>query len=64
MFSTAESIVDKAVALDHVGGLYGGNQQATQFLCLLLKLLQLGPDKDIILEFVENEDFKYTTPSS
>jgi hypothetical protein len=28
-------------------------------MCLLLKLLQLQPDKEIIVEFIKNEDYKY-----
>jgi hypothetical protein len=36
-----------------------GNLQPTEFICLLLKLLQLLPEKEIIIEFVKQEDFKY-----
>jgi len=28
-------------------------------LCLLLKMLQIQPDEDIILELVKNKDYKY-----
>ena len=28
-------------------------------MCLLLKLLQLQPEKEIIVEFIKNEDYKY-----
>ena len=28
-------------------------------MCLLLKLLQIQPEKDIIVEFIKNEEFKY-----
>lgn len=31
----------------------------THFMCLILKLLQLQPDKEIIVEFIKNEDYKY-----
>ena len=31
----------------------------TEFMCLLLKLLQLQPEKEIIVEFIKNEDYKY-----
>eukprot|EP01133_Synstelium_polycarpum_P008146 gene8146-9562_t len=47
------------MALDNCGGTYGGNKQPTHFLCLMLKMLQIQPDKDIIIEFIQNEDFKY-----
>lgn len=53
---TAETIVDKAVALKYCGGVYAGNIKPTPFLCLCLKLLQLQPEKEIILEFIQNED--------
>lgn len=41
--------------------LVGGNQQPTPFLCLLLKMLQLQPELEIILEFIRNDDYKYIT---
>ena len=56
---TSELIIDKAIALKYIGGSYGGQNHPTDFLCLVLKLLQLQPEKDIILEFIHNEDFKY-----
>ncbi|KAI9138166.1 Pre-mRNA-splicing factor 38, partial [Paraphysoderma sedebokerense] len=55
---TAETIIDKAVVLDAIGG-SSGNQKPTDFICLILKLLQLQPSKDIIIEYLKNEDFKY-----
>jgi pre-mRNA-splicing factor 38A len=45
--------------LKSVGGIYGGNVKPTPFLCLILKMLQIQPEKDIIIEFIRNEDFKY-----
>ncbi|KAK9735495.1 hypothetical protein RND81_04G209100 [Saponaria officinalis] len=56
---TAETLVDKAMELDHVGGTYGGNRKPTPFLCLVLKMLQIQPEKDIVVEFIKNEDYKY-----
>ena len=56
---SAETLVDKACALDSMGGTYGGNNQPTPFLCLTLKLLQIQPEKDIIVEYIKNEDYKY-----
>jgi pre-mRNA-splicing factor 38A len=58
---TAELLVDKALALDHIGGVYGGNVQPTPFLCLAQKMLQIQPDKDIVVEFIKNEDYKLVT---
>lgn len=56
---TAELLVDKAMQLKYIGGVYGGNIKPTPFLCLVLKMLQIQPEKDIIVEFIRQEDFKY-----
>lgn len=56
---TAATIIDKAVELKYYGGTYGGNLIPTKFLCLLLKMLQLQPEKEIVYEFIQNEDFPY-----
>ena len=45
--------------LRYCGGVYGGNLKPTSFLCLVLKMLQLQPEKEIIIELIKNEDFKY-----
>ncbi|KAJ1483612.1 Pre-mRNA-splicing factor 38 [Baffinella frigidus] len=45
--------------LDHIGGTFGGNIKPVPFIQLVLKLLQIQPDKDIIVEFIKNEEFKY-----
>eukprot|EP00013_Stygamoeba_regulata_P013538 CAMPEP_0177676034 /NCGR_PEP_ID=MMETSP0447-20121125/27548_1 /TAXON_ID=0 /ORGANISM="Stygamoeba regulata, Strain BSH-02190019" /LENGTH=407 /DNA_ID=CAMNT_0019184519 /DNA_START=51 /DNA_END=1274 /DNA_ORIENTATION=- len=55
----AETLVDKAVELDHYGGAYGGNNLPTDFLCLLLKMLAIQPEREIVLEFLKNEDYRY-----
>uniref|UniRef100_A0A914HC58 Pre-mRNA-splicing factor 38 n=1 Tax=Globodera rostochiensis TaxID=31243 RepID=A0A914HC58_GLORO len=56
---SAETVVDRAIELRYIGGIYAGNIKPAQFLCLTLKLLQLQPDKDIIIEFIRQDDFKY-----
>ncbi|CAH8876117.1 unnamed protein product [Trichobilharzia szidati] len=56
---TAELLVDKAVELRYVGGVYSGNVKPTPFLCLTLKMLQIQPDKDIVIEFIKQEPYKY-----
>lgn len=56
---TAETLVDKAMELDHFGGTYGGNRKATPFMCLMMKMLQIQPEKEIVVEFIKNEDYKY-----
>ena len=50
---TAETLVDKGMQLTHVGGTYGGNRKPTKFMCLVLKMLQIQPEKEIILEFIK-----------
>lgn len=56
---TAELLVDKAVELKYVGGTYSGLTKPTPFICLVLKMLQIQPDKDIVIEFIKQEDYKY-----
>jgi pre-mRNA-splicing factor 38A len=51
-------VVDKAVELKYIGGVSGGNIRPSPFLCLILKMLQICPEKDIIVEFIKNEEFK------
>ncbi len=53
---TAESLLDKAVVLKYCGGTYAGNVKPTNFLCLVCKMLQLQPEKEIVLEYIQNED--------
>lgn len=55
---SAETLVDKAVALRAAGGTYGGGQKPTEFLCLILKMLQIQPDKAIVIEFIKSDDYK------
>ncbi|KAI0320516.1 PRP38 family-domain-containing protein [Amylostereum chailletii] len=55
---TAETIIDKAIELRNIGGVYG-NQRPTEFLCLLLKLLQIQPEKEILVEYLQADEFKY-----
>mmetsp|Transcript_40288 Transcript_40288/g.38755 ORF Transcript_40288/g.38755 Transcript_40288/m.38755 type:complete len:114 (+) Transcript_40288:73-414(+) len=56
---TAETIVDKAFDLKYVGGTYGGNRRPSKFLCLLMKMLQIQPEPEIVMEFIKNKDYKY-----
>ena len=56
-------MVEKAALLTHFGGVYSGSIKPTPFLCLTLKLLQIQPDKDIIIEFIQQDDFKFDAPS-
>ncbi|KAL8836055.1 MAG: hypothetical protein Q9170_003068 [Blastenia crenularia] len=54
----AATLCDKAAQLTYIGGTYG-QQKPTPFLCLLFKLLQLLPEKDIILLYLRQREFKY-----
>jgi pre-mRNA-splicing factor 38A len=52
----AATLCDRAVELTCIGGTYGGMGKPTPFLCLAFKLLQLGPEKEVILEFLNFSD--------
>ncbi|VDN59077.1 unnamed protein product [Dracunculus medinensis] len=56
---TGELLVDKGMEIRFVGGIYAGNVKPTPFLCLVLKMLQIQPEKDIIVEFIRQEEYKY-----
>ena len=56
---SAETLVDRAVEINSVGAMYGEPRRPTDFVCLLLKLLQIAPDRDIVLEFIRQDEFKY-----
>eukprot|EP00547_Thalassionema_nitzschioides_P015605 CAMPEP_0194256750 /NCGR_PEP_ID=MMETSP0158-20130606/37462_1 /TAXON_ID=33649 /ORGANISM="Thalassionema nitzschioides, Strain L26-B" /LENGTH=316 /DNA_ID=CAMNT_0038995565 /DNA_START=27 /DNA_END=974 /DNA_ORIENTATION=- len=58
--SAADVLEKAATTLKCIGGSYGGNAQPTRFLSLALKLLQIQPSTEVILDtFLETEDFKY-----
>ena len=42
-----------------MGGCYGGYRRPSEFLCLVLKMLQIQPDQDIIITFLQATDYKY-----
>ena len=53
------TLCDRAAAITFIGGTYGVSQKPTPFLCLMLKLLQLLPERAIVLEYLQQEEFKY-----
>jgi len=57
--ASAAAVVDLAADLEAVGGTTTALRRPTPFLCLLLKLLQLGPSRDVVAEYVSNPDLKY-----
>ncbi|KAJ2767129.1 hypothetical protein IWQ57_004079 [Coemansia nantahalensis] len=56
---TVTGVMEKAVDLPCIGGCFGSNRRPTEFLCLLLKLLQLQPDRAMVDALVAQPDFKY-----
>merc|ERR1712188_43517 len=36
-----------------------GSRKPTNFICLILKMLQIQPDRQIIVELIRNESYKY-----
>ena len=56
---TAESLVDKAMEIEEVAGTFGGIREPAPFIQLILKMLQMQPEKEIVVEFIKNEDYKY-----
>ena len=57
----AATLLDRAVEMTYIGGTYGVGMKPTPFICLAFKLLTLTPEKNIILEYLNNggEEFKY-----
>ena len=56
---TAATFCDRAVAIGSVGGQYGA-QHPTEFICLIFKMLQIQPEREILLQYLDDEgDFKY-----
>lgn len=53
-----ELVVAKAMELGFVVRVCGGNIKPPPFLCFTLKVLQIQSEEDIIVEFIEHEDFK------
>ena len=55
----AASFVDRSLNdLNYIGGTFG-LQKPTPFICLVCKLLQIQPDRKIILEYLRFKQFKY-----
>ncbi|KAF9908845.1 hypothetical protein EC991_009364 [Linnemannia zychae] len=59
---TESSIIEKAYELNAIGGQYGV-QKPTEFICLVLKLLQLQPREEIVIKYItgltETDNNKY-----
>lgn len=50
------TLCDRAVELTSIGGTYGLSQKPTPFLCLAFKMLQLAPEKEVVLEYLNFTD--------
>ena len=46
---SAATLVDLAMELREFGGVHGGTGKCTDFLCLVLKMLQIQPEKEIVV---------------
>ena len=55
----SESIIDRALELEFVGGTFGMSNQPSNFICLVLKLLQIQPQEEIIDEYLSSPEYKY-----
>lgn len=53
------NLVPTAIDLTHIGGANKSNRAPTPFLCMLQKLLQLAPDEEEILVYIQQQQFKY-----
>ena len=56
---SAEALIDKAVEISFVGGMFGEPRKPTDFVCLVLKLLQIAPEKEIVIAYITQDEFKY-----
>ncbi|KAJ2742367.1 hypothetical protein GGI20_004532 [Coemansia sp. BCRC 34301] len=56
---TVTGLMEKAVDLQAIGREYGDSHRPLEFCCLLLKLLQLQPDRAMLDALIDQEDFKY-----
>ena len=54
----AATLLDQAVQLKYIGGQYS-NTRPTEFICLAFKLLQIQPEREIIMEYLHAGEFKY-----
>src|ERR1700687_1698708 len=52
-----ETIIDECIKLQYIRTTYASERRPTEFLCLLLKLLQLKPSTDIMVEYLYNDDY-------
>lgn len=56
---TSESIIDNALELKYIGGMINSLNQPSDFICLVVKMIQLNPKEDIIDEYLSIPEYKY-----
>jgi hypothetical protein len=52
---SAAALVDLAMEVREVGGVFGGTSRCTNFLCLVLKMLQIQPEKEIVVRTLRGQ---------
>ena len=57
----AQTLIDRAIELKCIGGLYGGSKKPTKFMCLLFKMLQMNVSRQIVELYLGERDYKYLT---
>ena len=56
---TASTLVDKAMDLKEAGATEGQLRHPLPFIMLVMRMLQIQPEREIVIEFIQNEDFRY-----
>ena len=54
-----EGLIDLSFDLKYIGSLKPSTNQPTEFLCLLVKFLQISPEEEIIDELLNDPENKY-----
>jgi pre-mRNA-splicing factor 38A len=49
------SLIERAIQLKAIGGCYGPSKLPSDFLCLVYKMLQMQPDKEVVCEYLKSE---------
>ena len=55
----SESIIDNALELKYIGGVISNTGQPSEFICLVVKLIQLNPGEDVLKEYLSIPEYKY-----
>ena len=55
----SESIIDNALELKYIGGVISNTGQPSEFIGLVVKLIQLNPGEDVLKEYLSIPEYKY-----